>query len=66
VARRVLLLLALLATPLWAGTALQINRPQANVRAEPSAQAERVATLQQGDEVELVDQRGDWRRMAEG
>jgi uncharacterized protein YgiM (DUF1202 family) len=68
VARRVLLLLALLATPLWAGTALQINRPQANVRAEPSAQAERVATLQQGDEVELVDQRGDWRsvRTADG
>lgn len=56
-------LFLLLAAPTLAGTALLVNRPQANLRAEASAQAARVATLQQGEEVELLERRAEWRRV---
>ncbi|MFA6108214.1 MAG: SH3 domain-containing protein [Candidatus Latescibacterota bacterium] len=56
-------LFLLLAAPALAGTALLVNRPQANLRAEASAQAARVATLSQGEEVELLERRAEWCRV---
>ena len=46
-----------------AGPALQIDRIQVNIRADATVQSELIAVLGQGEEVELLGSKDEWRRI---
>ena len=50
----------LLLRPAQAGPALMIDRLEVKIRADATVQSERIADMQQGDEVEQLDQKDEW------
>ncbi len=61
-------LAAWLASPLWAGPTLRVNRPQVNIRADATVQSARIAVLSNGERVEKVEDKDEWNqvRLADG
>lgn len=52
-----------LGTPLWTAPSIptvEVQRPVVNIRAANSTKSDIIATVQQGEKLNVVEQRGDW------